>query len=166
MVLIVFGLFCGALATIPSFLDRTLPRPEQLLGPVFACVGLTAVVWFLMLTFRNGAILSGLAKSDYYSAYQASHPADWVERPARTFNNLMQVPSLFYVVCLAMIVMHTADRTQLAYAWLFTLLRAAHAVIYIGWNYLPLRFISWVMSFVTLCCLWVRFAVEVWPTLW
>jgi hypothetical protein len=133
------------------------------LGPVFAMVLIVAIVALLMIVSRNLATLRGQVQTRYYLAYSGPSPADWIERPARAFNNLMQLPTLFYVVCTLMLVTQHLDRAQLAYAWLFVALRAVHVVVYIGWNPLPYRFGAWVMSLVTLLVIWTRFAIAAWP---
>ena len=138
-------------------------RPELLLGPIFALVGLTALVWLAMVIVRNMAVMLGLCDAGYFLAYKETPPAEWIERPARTFNNLMQVPPLFYLVCTLMLVTRSFDRSQLVCAWIFVALRAVHACVYLGWNYLPYRFAAWIASCITLGVLWVRFASQVWP---
>jgi hypothetical protein len=155
--------FIAGLAMIRSWVTGPELQPERLLAPMFVCVALTALVWLAMVVIRNWATLRGMVDSQYFLTYASNQPPEWIERPARTFNNLMQIPSLFYVVCLAMMVTHAVDRTQLAYAWTFVGLRVVHAAVYMGWNYLPLRFITWIMGSVTLGVLWIRFALQAWP---
>jgi hypothetical protein len=46
----------------------------------------------------------------------------------------MQVPTLFYVVCLSMMVTGEIDHAQLLLAWIFVAARLLHAVVYIGWK--------------------------------
>jgi hypothetical protein len=162
---LLFAAFGVLLAYIAKLAEPPAPDPNLLLGPVFALVALVLVVWLLMVVVRNVATIRGLAPPRYYEAYTGPVPEDWIERPARTFNNLMQVPTLFYVVCTLMLVTQHSDRAQLAYAWLFVALRALHAVVYIGWNPLPYRFATWIMASVTLFTLWTRFALQAWPGL-
>jgi hypothetical protein len=70
--------------------------PAALLGPMFALTALIALVGLSTALVRNYAILRNLAQGAYYREYDGAHaPPDWVERPARTFNNLMQAPLLF-----------------------------------------------------------------------
>ena len=88
-----------------------------------------------------------------------------VERPARTFNNLMQLPMLFYVACLAILITRECDRAQVLLAWLFVALRVVHSAIYIAWNYVPARFTAWVAGSIALGVLWWRFAAQSWPGL-
>lgn len=157
-----FGLLLAYLARLAA---EPAPRPEQILSPVFAMVALVACVWLQMVVVRNVATMRGLASPQYYMTYGADAPADWIERPARAFNNLMQMPTLFYAVCALMLVTRQLDRAQLTYAWVFVALRLLHAVIYIGWNPLPYRFATWVMGCITLLVLWTRFALALWPAL-
>lgn len=157
--LTVLLVYLGRLAEQPT------PKASAVLGPVFAMVGWVAVIWLLMVVFRNVATLRGQATPQYYLTYNGPAPADWIERPARTFDNLMQLPTLFYLVCTLMLVTGQIDRAQLAYAWVFVALRALHSVVYISWNPLPYRFITWFMGSVTLFLIWTRFALQVWPEL-
>jgi len=129
-----------------------------LVRPMLALFGLTALVWLTMVVARNAAVLRGTASVRYFVAYQAEFPGEHIERPARAFDNLMQVPMLFYIVCLLMLVTQRADAQQAALAWAFVVLRAVHAALFITLNRVPLRFASWISSCVALGLLWYRFA--------
>ena len=95
----------------------------------------------------------------YYETYgDDDYPAEWIERPARTFDNLLQVPMLFYVVCLLMMVVDEIDSVQVTLAWLFVATRIAHAFIYIVFNRVPYRFAAFFAGVTTLVVIWTRFA--------
>ncbi len=141
------------------------PQPQALIGPLVGLVGLTAVVCLAMVLLRNYAILTDLASATYYADYKSNVPAEWIERPARTFNNLMQVPILFYLVCVLMLLTQRVDRAQLALAWAFVGARVVHALVYIVLNYVPARFGCWVASCIALGAIWTRFALQTWQ-LW
>lgn len=162
---ILIAALVGFLVCVPSIAPGPAPSPKLILGPVFAMVLVVAVVALLMVTSRNLATLRGQVAPSYYLAYSGPEPADWIERPARAFNNLMQLPVLFYVACTLMLITEHVDRAQLAYAWIFVALRALHAVLYILWNPLPYRFGTWLMGLVTLLVIWTRFALAAWPGL-
>lgn len=137
-------------------------RPELLVSPMAALFMLTALVWLMMVVARNVAVIRGHASLGYFADYKSDIPADdRFERPARTFNNLMQVPSLFYVICLLMLVMKEADNVQIVLAWAFVALRCVHAVIYMAVNWVPYRFATWVSSCIILGTLWFRFVTVV-----
>jgi hypothetical protein len=157
--LILFGAF---LAWLIASRGGGEAAPSALLGPLFALAALIGVVWTNMLIFRNYAAVRGLAPARYYLRYDGELPPDWVERPARAFNNLMQVPLFFCVACLLMMVTERLDAAQVALAWVFVAARLVHAVIYIVWNHLPSRFGAYVAGVVVLAVLFARFARQSW----
>ncbi len=136
--------------------DAVAVDGRALLPPLFVLVGLTTVVWLAMLVVRNASVALGKATVEYYRTYGGNAPPDWIERPARTFMNLLEVPILFYVACVLMLVTHYCDEGQIRLAWLFVVLRVVHAAIYIGLNHVPSRFASYAAGCVTLWVLWVR----------
>lgn len=137
------------------------PEPKALLAPVFAMVLLTALVWLAMAVVRNASVVRGLASVRYYEAYKEDLPPDWIERPARAFNNLMQVPTLFYVACSLMIALRHIDRVEVSLAWCFVLLRTVHAGVYIGWNRVSIRFATYAAGCIVLGVMWMRLAAAV-----
>lgn len=128
-----------------------------LLGPVVALVVLTAIVGLMMLVYRNVAVIRGAASPRYFRGYADERPAEWIERPARTYMNLLELPVLFYVVCLLMLTTGKFDAVQVSLAWLFVITRYVHAVIYIGFNHVPIRLAAFLTGFFTLAVLWTRF---------
>ncbi len=142
-------------------LGVSAPEQRQLVQPMIALVGLTGVVWVLMFVYRNVAVARGAASVGYYQAYGGDAPPEWVERPARTFMNLLEVPVLFYVACILMLQTEKWDSTQAALAWLFVGTRFVHAFVYIGFNFVPLRLATYLMGCITLAVIWCRFAADV-----
>jgi len=163
--------YLGVAALLVPFLvilvlvRRGTPTPVSdnlaLLPPIFVLVALTAVVLVLAAVVRNVSIIRGQASMRYYETYGDDAPAEWIERPAKTFNNLFQVPLLFYVVCLLMMVSEEIDSIQVTLAWLFVGTRIAHAFIYIVFNRVPYRFAAFIAGFITLMVIWGRFASAV-----
>ena len=140
-------------------MNAALP-PDALLHPIFALVALTAAVWLAMVVVRNVAVQMGTATLGYYKGYTGTLPAEWVERPARAFMNLLEVPVLFYLVCVLMLVTGRFDGRQVELAWLFVAIRAAHALIHIFVNHVLTRFTAYLAGCVTLAVLWIRFATS------
>ena len=143
-----------------GFLPATAIDPHALTRPMFALFTLTALVWIALPITRNWAVLTGGASPRYFQDFKTNPPAEWIERPARAYNNLMQAPTLFYVIALLMIVTPWADSVQLTLAWVFVGLRALHVAIYIGLNHLPARMASFGLSSFALWEIWVRYALH------
>jgi hypothetical protein len=141
----------------------TPASPMALIPPIVSLVALTGVVLLLTAVVRNLAVFRGTASARYYVDYVSDPPGEKLERPARTFNNLLQVPMLFYAACALMIASGHVDSVQVALAWLFVALRVLHAFVYIAWNRLAYRFSFFAASTLVLGVLWTRFAMESWP---
>jgi hypothetical protein len=94
----------------------------------------------------------------YYQNYRNDAPPEWIERPARTFMNLLEIPVLFYVACLLMLATQHCDRAFVLLATTFVATRVVHAIVYIGINHVPTRFATFVAGSVTLAVIWSRLA--------
>ena len=148
--------FCTGLAFQTQRAQTGAVDPRELLPSVFLLVLLTAIVWLLMLLARNVSVAIGKVSMRYYESYRSDAPPEWIERPARTFMNLLEVPVLFYVACLLMLVTQHCDRAQVLLATTFVATRFVHALVYIGVNHVPARFGAYVAGCVTLGVIWVR----------
>ena len=142
-------------------MDATGLSTAELIRPVVALVALTGVVWALMVVVRNAAVFRGLASVGYYRGYTGQTPPEWIERPARAFMNLLEVPVLFYVLCVLMLVTQRFDATQVTLAWTFVAIRAAHAAVHIAWNDVRVRFAAYLTGCLVLAAMWMRFAAAV-----
>jgi hypothetical protein len=160
---IIGALVAGFVALLVAVMQMTSASPPALAGtaliqPVVALVGLTAIVGVLMVVYRNMAVMRGLVNPRYFRTYAGEPPAEWLERPTRTYMNLLELPVLFYLVCALMLITGKFDAVQVSLAWLFVATRCVHAFIYIGFNHVPLRFVAFLSGVLTLAVMWVRFA--------
>lgn len=159
--LAVGAIIAAGAAAIVSLSGRpALVEARDLAYPMIAMFALTAAVWLLMVISRNGAVLFGAASVRYFRDYNTDPPGEWLERPARTFNNLMQAPTLFYVVALLSIALRNIDASQVALAWMFVATRAAHAAVYILFNHVPTRFAFYAVSCIALAVMWARLGLS------
>jgi hypothetical protein len=161
---LMIGVVLAVFAAVLVAVVRTTPAPVvqavALIRPVVALVVLTAIVGLMMAVYRNVALIRGAASARYFRSYTADSPAEWVERPARAYMNLLELPVLFYVVCLLMLATGRLDSVQVSLAWVFVVARYGHAFIHIAFNYVPLRFAAFVAGVVTLAVMWTRFAAQ------
>jgi hypothetical protein len=161
---LMIGVVLAAFVVVLVAVVRGTPAPvvqgTALIQPVVALVVLTAIVGLLMAVSRNVALIRGAVSARYFRTYTADSPAEWVERPARAYMNLLELPVLFYVACLLMLATGRYDSVQVSLAWLFVATRYVHAFIHIGFNYVPLRFTAFLSGFLTLAVIWTRFAAQ------
>ena len=160
------GAILAAFVAVLVAVVRTTSAPAHiaqdaaLVQPVIALVLLTAIALLMAVLYRNTAIVRGAASERYFKTFTADQPAEWVERPIRTYMNLLELPVLFYLVCLLMLTTGRFDAVQVSLAWVFVVTRYAHAFIYIGFNHVPLRFVAFLCGVLTLAVIWARFAVS------
>jgi len=132
----------------------------DLIQPIVWLVFLTFVAAVMMGLYRNVSVVRGAVSARYFKAFTDDRPAEWIERPARAYMNLLELPVLFYLVCLLMLITGSFDSAQISLAWLFVATRYVHAVIYIGFNHVPSRFAAFLTGVITLAVIWVRFAQQ------
>jgi hypothetical protein len=106
---------------------------------------LALVLWtFLVLVqvpirrFR-AAFAHRVAAADFRYGESANVPAD-VALPNRVFMNLVEVPPLFYVLCVVFYVTGHVNEVVLSLAWLYCALRFAHSIVYLTYNHVIHRF--------------------------
>lgn len=129
-------------------------------GPMIALVALTIAVWGMAVRRRVGEIrrrripLQSLARArDVAVAFEDCSAMD-------NFNNLLQVPVLFYALCLLLAQAGAGGLVFLAGAWLYVGLRALHSAIQVTTNRVLHRFYAWTASNAVLFALWAGIAVR------
>lgn len=163
---VVATLLAGVCALLVAVVHQPPPLlpvdADSLLRPVVVLVATTFVVLVLTAVVRNVAVIRGTASLRYYQSYAADGPEEWIERPARTYMNLLELPVLFYAAVALMVATHRFDHVQVSLAWVFVATRIVHAAVYVALNRVPYRFAAFVSGVITLGVLWVRFGEQVW----
>ena len=83
---------------------------------------------------------------------------------ADNFRNLFEVPVLFFAVCCALAITDTVTAAQLALAWVFVVLRAAHSLIHVTYNRVMHRFGVYIASTLCVLVMWALFAISLWQS--
>ena len=130
---------------------------SALLLPVFVQVGLTFFLMFWMGILRRRALSSGAVKPSDIALRQPNWPPRTLQ-VANCFHNQLELPMLFYVVCIALYVTLGVDAYALALAWLYFALRVGHSLVHLTYNNVYHRLGVYAASGIVLALLWVRFA--------
>jgi hypothetical protein len=123
-------------------------NPETILAPMGALAGLTFFVLLFVPARRRtrrpspqdsatGDIPGGLSNPNY---------AD-----------LLEMPVLFYVICLILLVTNRVDDTFLYLAWIYVALRAMHSVVHLTYDKLSHRMTLFALSNLTVFAMWLFF---------
>ncbi|MDJ0919280.1 MAG: MAPEG family protein [Woeseiaceae bacterium] len=129
---------------------------EQIVWPMLAMVGLTLAVWLFMYAKRLHWIFSNrVPANDLKTPRQrdALIPEE-VSYASFNFQNLFELPVVFYALCLLLYVTGNVAMTDLVLAWTFVVGRVIHSAVHTTFNDVRLRFASYLLSAVAL---WVLF---------
>ena len=125
-------------------------------------MGALALLTFLVLLLipirRFRAAFAGqVGAGDFRYGESARVPGE-VSIPNRNYMNLLELPMLFYVVCvLNYIAGPTVSTATLALAWSYVGLRALHSLIHLTYNDVMHRLAFFVASNLALAALWIAF---------
>ena len=115
--------------------------------PFLATMILTMVVWFYMYGRRLPFIfMNGLDPKKMTPLELARVSPPQVSTPSDNLKNLFELPTVFYALVLYIYVTRTVDSTFVAAAWCFFVFRALHSVVHCTFNFIPLRFVLYVIS--------------------
>jgi hypothetical protein len=130
-------------------------RNLAILYPLYALAGWTLVVLLLIPFARVRSVRRReIGPNDFkYGESPAVPPA--VSIPNRNYMNLLELPMLFYVVCLLLYVTAGASLLAVYVAWAYVVLRAVHSIIHLSYNRVLHRLAAFTLSNAALVSLWV-----------
>ena len=76
------------------------------------------------------------------------------------FTDLLEMPVLFYVICLMLYVTTRVDMLFLWLAWIYVALRAAHSLVHLTYDNFRHRMGLFALSNLVVIVMWVFFFVE------
>jgi hypothetical protein len=136
---------------------------SPLLAPAIALVLWTFVMWAWLYATRIPAIRRNripLSPDQSKEAFNAQIPprTRW---KADNYNHLLEQPTLFYAVTLALAMLGAADRVNIVLAWTYVGLRVLHSLIQALINIIMLRWLIFMISSLVQFALTIRAALLV-----
>ena len=131
---------------------------QPLLGPVIVLVAWTLVMLAWLAVKRapfvrdRSAIPPGARGQDIPPG-----PHNW---PAHNYTHLVEQPTIFYAVVLALALMGENHALNVALAWAYVLLRIVHSLVQATVNIVKIRFALFALSTLALLGLTVHAAVH------
>jgi hypothetical protein len=128
--------------------------------PFIATMILTMVVWAYMYGRRLPFIFSnGLDAKQMTPLELARLSPPQVSNPSDNLKNLFELPTVFYAIVLYLYATRQVDTAQVGAAWVFFLFRAMHSAVHCTFNFIPLRFVLYVVSAAALWFMVLRVAI-------
>ena len=129
-----------------------------ILWPVIAQVVLVYAVYVVLGVRRSQAVRSGAAKPDQFKTRTVE--PDISATAANNVLNQFELPVLFYVGCLALLLTAGVSYLTLTLAWLFVLARYGHAWVHLTSNYIAYRGKLFFAGAVLVALLWLCLALR------
>ena len=139
-----------------------MPTNAEFLVPVLALVAWTLVMWAWMYATRIPAMQKAgidpqeAATSDAL-AQRLPPEVRWV---ADNYNHLHEQPTIFYALMFLAALTGGNDRTALALAWTYVLLRVVHSLVQATVNRIVVRFAVFMLASLVLVAFTVREAMQ------
>lgn len=135
---------------------------NPILYPMLAQVFLTFIVWACLLVYRVRTIIKKRVHPQVVAnELKAQEIYKTGINLSDNFENLFELPVLFYVGALTIAHLGILDTTNQYLAWAFVALRAAHSLVHSTWNIIRIRFVLFLASSLCLWVLWFRIACQI-----
>jgi hypothetical protein len=140
--------------------------PNPFIGPVVALVAWSIVMMVWMFIARSigmqGIDPKIAGKPGMRGVDLEGVVADKYQWPAHNYMHLMEQPTLFYALCLALAIAGPADTLNVKLAWAYVVLRVLHSLVQATINkVMTARFPLWAISSIVLAVMTVRAVMQV-----
>lgn len=134
-----------------------------ILYPPFALVILTfgIALWMLRLRFR--AVRNRELNPKYFRLNRGGKEPEQLAQVTQNYDNLLEMPILFYAVCIASLAAQQVDTVLLSLAWVYVGARLIHSYIHTTYNYLLHRMSVFLFSTACLAAMWIYLAIKALP---
>lgn len=138
-------------------------QQTAILFPVIALATWTFAVLLFMAFRRCKALFKQqVTPADFRLGESASVPAELC-LINRNLMNLLELPVLFYVVALSLLVTRQVDGIVLGLAWIYVALRVLHSLVHMGYNHVLHRLVVFAMGNFVLGGLWLCLLLSLLP---
>lgn len=133
-----------------------------ILQPVMAMLLLTGLVWLLMYLRRLPYILShNIDPQSIATPEQMTNviPTN-INNVSNNLKNLFELPVVFYVICIVLLITQKVDAMYVDAAWFFVGFRALHSLIHSTINHVNTRFTAYFLSSIALWYMTIRLSLS------
>jgi hypothetical protein len=136
-------------------------QTREIFYPVLVLAFWTFLVLALVPVARFRSAFRGEVRPNDFKYGESSKVPDQVSVPNRNYMNLLEMPVLFYTVCVLLYVTGGASSAAVACAWGYVGLRVVHSLIHLTYNNVIHRLSAFALSNLVLLGLWVVAATHV-----
>lgn len=135
---------------------------SDILLPFFGVLSLTLAVWICMYVRRISYLRrEGIDLRSVDTPEKAAVVVpEKIHLASHNLRNLLELPVLFYVVCLYLFVSDSVDTVYLLAAWWFFAFRVMHSLIHCSYNKVEHRFAAYMLSAIALWVMVIKATVQ------
>lgn len=139
-------------------------NPVSIFVPVLVVAALTFFA-FVRMGLARGAAVKGGQDPNYYRAALGEPEPEATRVAVRHWDNLFELPTLFYAACLTAYVLGSVSGWTLLFAWGFAVARLAQSAVHLTYNNPAHRGIGFSLGTVFLLAFWINIALAVFARL-
>lgn len=131
------------------------PVPADLAWPMVVLAVWTLIVLALVPIVRARSAMRREVSIDDFRVGESARVPERVSLANRNYMNLLELPLLFYVACLLLLVLQAVTSGAVIAAWCFVVLRIVHSAIHLTYNHVLHRLAIFSLSILALLGLWI-----------
>lgn len=125
-----------------------------ILFPVFALAALTFGIGIWLARLRFAAVKRGDLSPRYFAINRGGEVPEYLAKVNNNYNNLLELPVLFYVATILLYVSDRVELAQLILAWIFVASRYVHSYIHTTYNNVRHRLRTFMLGVIALISMW------------
>ncbi|PCJ15860.1 MAG: hypothetical protein COB04_12415 [Gammaproteobacteria bacterium] len=102
--------------------------------PALAIAGWTLLILLLIPYRRFMSVNRGEVRVNDFALGETDQVPAYVVQANRNYMNLLELPTVFYAVCITCFVIEEVTSLGLVLAWCYVLLRVAHSIVHVSYN--------------------------------
>lgn len=119
----------------------------NILNPVFALICWSLVMWIALYATRiSGMNKLGLKAGELKEKSDLDVLPRSIRQVADNYNHLHEQPTIFYALAFYSVLAGTVDSFMVTTAWVYVGLRVAHSIFQATINFVPVRFVLFILS--------------------
>jgi hypothetical protein len=139
-------------------------HPVAIFVPMLVVVALTFVAFVRMAAARGAAVKAGQDPA-FYRAHLGTPEPEAATAAVRHWDNLFELPTLFYAACLTAFVLNAVTGWVLVFAWGWVVARIVQSAVHMTYNNPSHRGAGFILGVLFLLALWVDLALAVFARL-
>lgn len=128
----------------------------HLIYPMTAMVLLTFFMMYLLWVLRVKAVRERKISPRHFKLNKGGEEPDNLIAVTQNYSNLLELPVLFYTVCIIAIILNQSVEYFVIHAWVFVALRYIHSYIHTTYNHIIHRLYAFALSGFVLLSMWIK----------